>query len=389
MNDQEKMSLKSGYIGERKRDASSTIRGFVFQNLLAVEELIKEDTDCVFCEYVEDVTSLDKKGNCRIIQAKYYSSSLSTTVEKEVFREMYCQYLKLKNKGGLKNIKPVLSAFSTKKVEHPDRDTARNWIDDNLKQIKINNLSELETKGLDKAGRESAVINSFGSKENFEEYFAAYEVDLRTEDLDKIRINLGNKLVDLLQDELEDSTFDYLGRDEQGQILLGVSYLMVLETFDRIKGKQDKEEDSILQHKQIKRMDFIKKLKSCIEEEDDQIIVKTVQSMIMEIYFSILSENPKLNQEQLQILEAIVNHTEEWIGELLCDKNGQYAFFNSVSFELYETVTAFKSMKVKRREKEFFRCFSGIKSSMKYLWKIMMNICTSKTDFNLRQMRKC
>lgn len=40
MNDEENLALKSGFIGEKKRDASSSIRGFVYQNLLAIEELI-------------------------------------------------------------------------------------------------------------------------------------------------------------------------------------------------------------------------------------------------------------------------------------------------------------------------------------------------------------
>lgn len=112
MNKQENLSLQLAFTGEKKRDASASIRGFVYQNLLAIEELIKEDTDRVFCEYIEDITSVDKYGNCRIIQAKYYPSTLSSNMEKEVFREMYCQYLKLIDEGGLKSVIPILNVFS-------------------------------------------------------------------------------------------------------------------------------------------------------------------------------------------------------------------------------------------------------------------------------------
>ena len=55
MNKQENLSLQLAFTGEEKRDASASIRGFVYQNLLAIEELIKEDTDRVFCEYIEDI----------------------------------------------------------------------------------------------------------------------------------------------------------------------------------------------------------------------------------------------------------------------------------------------------------------------------------------------
>ena len=74
MNEQENLALKTGFMGEKKRDASSSIRGFVYQNLLAIP----------------------------------------LSMEKEIFREMYCQYLKLINDGNLHSVIPVLSIFSEK-----------------------------------------------------------------------------------------------------------------------------------------------------------------------------------------------------------------------------------------------------------------------------------
>lgn len=179
MNEQENLALKTGFMGEKKRDASSSIRGFVYQNLLAIEELIKENTDRVFCEYVEDITSIDKNGDCKIIQAKYYSSTMPLSMEKEVFREMYCQYLKLINDGNLHSVIPVLSIFSqkNKNISLPDKATAIGWINDNSKLATIDNLSELNTKKLNKAERESAIIKLCGNQENLEAYHAAYTID--------------------------------------------------------------------------------------------------------------------------------------------------------------------------------------------------------------------
>lgn len=139
MNEQENLALKTGFMGEKKRDASSSIRGFVYQNLLAIEELIKENTDRVFCEYVEDITSIDKNEDCKIIQAKYYSSTMPLSMEKEIFREMYCQYLKLINDGNLHSVIPVLSIFSqkNKNISLPDKATAIGWINDNSKLATI------------------------------------------------------------------------------------------------------------------------------------------------------------------------------------------------------------------------------------------------------------
>lgn len=224
MNKQENLSLQLAFTGEKKRDASASIRGFVYQNLLAIEELIKEDTDRVFCEYIEDITSVDKYGNCRIIQAKYYPSTLSSNMEKEVFREMYCQYLKLIDEGGLKSVIPILNVFSVgnKDISLPDKDLAVVWINDNPKQAITSNLSELSTKKLNKIERETAIIGLCGNPDKLDAYYAAYKIDQRKTDLDEFRLNLGEDLVELLTDELEDSAFEALESDDQGKVLLGM-----------------------------------------------------------------------------------------------------------------------------------------------------------------------
>ena len=337
MNKQENLSLQLAFTGEEKRDASASIRGFVYQNLLAIEELIKEDTDRVFCEYIEDITSVDKYGNCRIIQAKYYPSTLSSSMEKEVFREMYCQYLKLINEGGLKSVTPILNVFSVenKDISLPDKDLAVVWINDNPKQAIISNLSELSTKKLNKIERETVIIGLCGNPDKLDAYYAAYKIDQRKTDLDEFRLNLGEDLVELLTDELEDSAFEALESDDQGKVLLGIAYLMILETFDRMSGGKGKDEnDEMLQHKEIKRTDFIDRLKHCIEEHDDLVIVQTVQSMVMEVFFSILEVNSDLDKKKLQIIEKIVDNTVEWLKDILSDDKGQYSFYKGIVEEI-------------------------------------------------------
>ena len=66
----------------------------------------------------------------------------------------------------------------------PDKATAIGWINDNSKLATIDNLSELNTKKLNKAERESAIIKLCGNQENLEAYHAAYTIDQRKTDLD-------------------------------------------------------------------------------------------------------------------------------------------------------------------------------------------------------------
>ena len=47
--------IKEMYHGEENRDASSKIRGFLFQDLVAISKLLDEKTVYVIPEYIEDV----------------------------------------------------------------------------------------------------------------------------------------------------------------------------------------------------------------------------------------------------------------------------------------------------------------------------------------------
>ena len=88
--------LPDMYNGEERRDAAPGVRGFLFQDLLAVEELIKEETEFICSEYIEDVCAVTSNG-VRIIQAKY---TPKTNLDiKAITRELYYQYIKLRRYG--------------------------------------------------------------------------------------------------------------------------------------------------------------------------------------------------------------------------------------------------------------------------------------------------
>jgi len=78
------------YKGEHNRDASSKVRGFLFQDLVAINELLKDETEYICTEYVEDVFSA-QKGKVYVIQAKYYPKSDANM--KKIVRDLYYQFL--------------------------------------------------------------------------------------------------------------------------------------------------------------------------------------------------------------------------------------------------------------------------------------------------------
>ena len=73
LDSDEIQKLDEMYEGDSNRDASDKIRGFLFQDLVAIDFLLDDSTEYVCLEYLEDVDVFCKDGTVKIIQAKYYN----------------------------------------------------------------------------------------------------------------------------------------------------------------------------------------------------------------------------------------------------------------------------------------------------------------------------
>lgn len=85
--------IKEMYHGEENRDASSKIRGFLFQDLVAISKLLDEKTVYVIPEYIEDVFVYTEDKTAYVIQAKYYPKGDIKGKHKDIIRDLYYQYL--------------------------------------------------------------------------------------------------------------------------------------------------------------------------------------------------------------------------------------------------------------------------------------------------------
>ena len=107
------------YHGEENRDASSKIRGFLFQDLVAISKLLDEKTVYVIPEYIEDVFVYTEDKTAYVIQAKYYPKGDIKGKHKDIIRDLYYQYLRLEVKKYTEKVIPVLAVYSLNNITKP------------------------------------------------------------------------------------------------------------------------------------------------------------------------------------------------------------------------------------------------------------------------------
>ena len=82
------------FEGDSARDASSGIRGFLFQDYVTILCLLEDGVDYVCSEYLEDVDVFCSDGSFKFIQVKYYPES--SPKMNEISTDLYYQYLRLR-----------------------------------------------------------------------------------------------------------------------------------------------------------------------------------------------------------------------------------------------------------------------------------------------------
>lgn len=92
LNLKEKQKLENMFLGDKNRDASDKIRGFLFQDLVAINCLLEKETEYVCLEFLEDVNAFYKDSTLKFIQVKYYAKSNPNM--NEIMTDLYYQFLR-------------------------------------------------------------------------------------------------------------------------------------------------------------------------------------------------------------------------------------------------------------------------------------------------------
>ena len=371
----EEQILDNMFEGDSKRDASDKIRGFLFQDLVAIDSLLDDNTEYVCLEYLEDVDVFCKDGTAKIIQVKYYAKS--SPGMKEIATDLYYQYLRMQllestltpkpqlviyientiNKQDLESMK---KHFSSLKKEKPEKiaDMPK-WLKENVyKQTK----KELQKKALfDEKAHVASVID----------FTSVFEI-IKKSDIKTYKNEIGEKLLETFS---ECSSYD--DEDKRKYILLGLAINYIQKRYIQNNSK--------FEQLRVSKTEFIAYIEQTMPQKTEDHMIAYITSCVLEQYASILVQNPDLCDDHIKILNQIAYNTKNWIYEVLLTEEGQIQLLNTISLEEHDKIEKYKKLRASQKVFEIIRCADNLHTFLYYLWKIMLDLCMTKSDFSVKE----
>jgi len=359
-----------------KRDASSTVRGYLYQDLIAIDELLKNDVDYVCVEYVEDVLSIYNDGTMHFIQSKYYPESDFNTM-KEAIRDLYFQYLSTKLCSHDCNVIPTLVLHTKKLHSKPDVETIKNYISTFkvkppaeisriIDWIKTNNLKKKEDSIKE-------LFCNFAHKQSICEFHDALVIITDKGSYVEYREKIAEKLTNIgFNSSL------YSSHESFNHILLGLSTKFVQESYVIATKK-----DTVLQRKN-KQDDFIAYLRNVLDNSGNECIVTGyLRCIIDDYYHETLNDNLSLDGEAKRALYEISKYTKNWLDDLCSTAQGQYRLLNTISTKKEIELMDFEKKTMQQRIEKVHEHRDKLDVFLGCLWKIIMNINSSPScDFD-------
>lgn len=377
--EEEKKKLACMYEGDQARDASSTIRGFLFQDYIAISRLLQDNVVYVCSEFLEDVDVFYKDDKFEIIQAKYYAKT-SSGID-EVFLDLYYQYLRLKLLRSSLRPVPLLYIHGQTEIEKPKldkmigylglgsrlKDTVEypsdpeRWLRDNvyLKET-INKKGKKELKKQNKNEQKHSLFSNLASRESLAEFVKALDV----ENLSNLNAYKREVMATLAKAYPNP---DRSRKEEHWKlILLGLALLRIQQRYHSDKPGFDE--------MRISRGDFDLYIDEATKAEPERTIAAYLVGLVTEQYEQILKRND-LSELQRAMLDRICQNTIQWIGEIGADTEGQYQLLNTISTDEADEIAAYMDKDPADQLCTMAECKRDFQIFLKYLWKIMLNIC--------------
>ncbi|SFQ42085.1 hypothetical protein SAMN04487928_1445 [Butyrivibrio proteoclasticus] len=361
----DKLSLM--YDGDKSRDASDKIRGFLFQDYIAIGCLLDNDVEYVCSEYIEDVDVFFQDGRLLIIQAKYYPNTVPK--KDEIFTDLFYQYLQLRMLNSNMSAIPSLYIHRAVTVAIPTIDEMKTYVvGENALRKKVIYPNEVDAEKFleeevysltKKEERKRKLFLKMASEESIKGFLDACSI-VHLSNIDKYKDEVMDKLA--LSYPRPDRSVD------QGNwklILLGLA-------ISRIQSRYMLKDPSFEQLR-VNKNDFDQHMRMTVQTRDELSIVYYLIGVTYEIYGQIIIGND-LSVVQRKMLDQIYYNTVNWLTMTLDNPDGQYRLLNTISTDDCSKIKDFMDMPIDARLIKIAECKPGFECFICYLWKIMLDI---------------
>lgn len=357
-------NLENMYMGDKARDARSKIRGFLFQDLVAISFLLESDTKYICTEFLEDIDVFKNNGEIEFVQVKYYTEKNAD--RKEIFTDLYYQYLRMKmlKKDSKYKASVVIATDKTvSKYSEEEMQSAVNLIAgsylpkpvsvqaDKAQAWLINNIYDKN-----KDEQKTTLFRSYSTNKKMKDFLPLVGIVKIKPDIEEYKEGIKVKLVN-------EFSVDVCERNKD--ILLGLAIMQIQEKYSV---NSDKLSDYLISQK-----DFYEYLEKNINTEQSigAYLVTTIHDIYTELESDIMDD---VSDEILEKLRIIADNTIKWISNLCKNIKGQYQLINTLSFKRKIHIQEFCKKTVEERLVDIAECRENFKTFFKYLWKILLDI---------------
>lgn len=360
------------YEGDKARDATSSIRGFLFQDYVTIMCLLDPKVKYVCSEFIEDVDVYYEDGRFKFIQVKYYPNS--NPKMKEIVTDLYYQYLRFQLLGSKLTLEPCLFIHGKQATSKPDFSKVKSYLDgEKLPSTRdfsaIDNaedwlISEVH-KNNEKAAQKKALFDEMASEESLKEFNKIFQF-VSKPNINQYRMELLQSLSAAFPNP------DTNGKKQNWEItLLGLAVLYVQRRYTLNVS------DAAFEELRIDKAEFDDYIKKSLERKTDATIVSYLVGIAYEKYHAIVAHND-LSDLEKTMLHLISRNTIKWIKATADHPSGQKQLLNTVSTEEADWLNHFEEQSVETRAECMMESKTAFASFLSYLWKIMLNICRER-----------
>lgn len=302
--------LEIMYAGDKARDATSKIRGFLYQDYVTIRCLLQDNVEYVCSEYLEDIDVFYDDGKFEYIQVKYYPASEPKL--DEISTDLYYQYQRLMLLQSKLKVVPQLYIHRERKTRKLTKKRLENYVRKiagipNLLTSKENDDIELWLEQniniiTDKDKQKKIFFDKWASIESIEKFVDVMKI-VHTENISDYKQKLMKKLSDTYPNPVEE------GDDEKwGMILLGLAIIYIQRRYNV--------EQNSFNSIRMTRIEFDKYMKSYTQTKTEKTIVAYLLECITEVYNSIIMYNTSLSNMKKIMLDRICHEKPM---DTLCD----------------------------------------------------------------------